>query len=113
MGRDLYEHEPVFRDTLAACDEAMRSHLGWSVIDQIMRETSHKWLDQIPRLHPTLVAIQIGLATLLRAWSLEPDAVIGHSVGEISAACVTGILSLADAARVTCLRSKLLGAVET
>jgi myxalamid-type polyketide synthase MxaE and MxaD len=112
MGRDLYEQEPVFRETLAAFDDNMRGHAGWSIVDRIVREPSSAWLDQIAYLHPTMVAMQVSLAALFRSWGIEPDAVIGHSVGEISAACVAGKLSLADAARVISLRSRLLGAVE-
>ena len=60
-------------------------------------------------MQPLLFALQVGLAALWRAWGLEPDAVVGHSLGEIAAAHVAGALSLDEAARVVGVRSRLLG----
>src|SRR5690606_23185549 len=64
--------------------------------------------DQIDVIQPALVAFEMGLAELWRSWGVEPQAVVGHSLGEVAAAFTAGILSLEDAARVICLRSQLL-----
>ena len=108
MGRRLMQGEPVFREALARCDEAMQRHVGWSLQEMLTAGEASGWLDRIDRIQPALFAIQVALAALWRSWGVEPDAVVGHSMGEIAAAFVAGALSLDDAARVVCRRSLLL-----
>ena len=107
MASDLVRREPVVADTLARCDEALRRYLDWSLRDAIDSADS-EWLDSIDLVQPALFAIQIALTSLLRSWGIEPAAVVGHSMGEVSAAHVAGSLGLDDAARVICHRSRLL-----
>ncbi len=104
MGRELMRQEPVFAAAVRACDEAMRPFAGWSLLDVIAEES---WTG-IDRIQPAIFAVQVGLAALWRWWGIAPDAVIGHSMGEIAAAHVAGALSLTDAARVICRRSALM-----
>ena len=108
MGRQLYEQETIFRETIQACDQAIRKYANWSVIDVIFADDSAERWDQIDVVQPTLFAIQMALAALWRSWGVEPEAVAGHSMGEVAAAAVAGAISLEDAARIIVLRSQLL-----
>jgi acyl transferase domain-containing protein/NAD(P)-dependent dehydrogenase (short-subunit alcohol dehydrogenase family)/acyl carrier protein len=106
MGRELLESEPVFRQTMEACDAAIKTETGWSVIE-LLRSADEERLKQLDVIQPTLWAMEIALAELWRSWGIEPDVVIGHSMGESAAAYVSGALSLSDAAAVICRRSRL------
>jgi acyl transferase domain-containing protein len=105
MGHEVLTAEPAFHDRLAACDAAIRAEAGWSVLDVL-----HGALPEQGEavIQPTLWAVQVGLAALWRHWGVEPDLVIGHSMGEIAAACEAGSLSIADGAAVVCRRSALI-----
>jgi acyl transferase domain-containing protein/acyl-CoA synthetase (AMP-forming)/AMP-acid ligase II/NADPH:quinone reductase-like Zn-dependent oxidoreductase/NAD(P)-dependent dehydrogenase (short-subunit alcohol dehydrogenase family)/acyl carrier protein len=108
MGQQLYAQEPVFRDALATCDEALRPHLDGSVVAELLAEDNDSWLGDIGLVQPAIFAVQVAQAALWRSWGIEPEAVIGHSLGEVSAAYVSGALTLADAAQVICARARLL-----
>lgn len=110
MGRELMVREPLFRETLAKCEEAMQPFVSWSLQTQLTidPESPDYRLSEIDVIQPVLISIEIALATLWRSWGIEPDAVIGHSMGEVGAAFVAGALSLTEAMQVICLRSKLL-----
>ncbi|WP_425435738.1 SDR family NAD(P)-dependent oxidoreductase [Lentzea kentuckyensis] len=107
MGIELFEQEPVFRDRLLACAEALRPHTGWSLVDALRTGP----LDRVDVVQPALFAVMVSLAELWQAHGVRPAAVIGHSQGEIAAACVAGALSLDDAARVVALRSKAIATI--
>jgi acyl transferase domain-containing protein/acyl-CoA synthetase (AMP-forming)/AMP-acid ligase II/acyl carrier protein len=108
MGQELCEQELVFRQVLEQCDLLIQRHTNWSLLEQIAADEVHSRLDEIDVAQPVLFAIQVGLAALWRSWDVEPDAVVGHSLGEVAAAHVAGALSLEDAVRIVCLRSQLL-----
>ncbi|WNG36075.1 SDR family NAD(P)-dependent oxidoreductase [Archangium violaceum] len=108
MGRELLRHEPVFREALEECDEAIRACAGWSLIDELLADEPRSRMRSIEVIQPTLFAIEVAMAALWRSWGVEPDAVVGHSMGEAAAACIAGVLRLKDAARVICDRSQLL-----
>ncbi|WP_438004487.1 type I polyketide synthase [Sorangium sp. So ce321] len=108
MGRDLLASEPVFREAIEACDAAIRREAGWSLLDELGADEGRSRLGQIDVVQPALFAMEVALAALWRSWGVEPDAVVGHSMGEVAAAHVAGALSLDDAARVICRRSRLL-----
>ncbi|WP_375772902.1 SDR family NAD(P)-dependent oxidoreductase [Archangium gephyra] len=108
MGRELQAREPVFREALAAFDAAIRKVAGWSVLEELLADAGRSRLDQVDVIQPCIVAIQIALAALWRSWGVEPAVVVGQSMGEVSAACVAGALSLEDAARVITARSRLV-----
>ncbi len=114
MGRELLAREPAFRASLEACDRAIAAESGWSVL-QVLEDTLELARDdrraRVEIIQPVLFAVQVALAALWRAWGVEPDAVLGHSMGEVAAAHVAGALSLGDAARVICRRSQLLQGV--
>ncbi|MEU3183884.1 SDR family NAD(P)-dependent oxidoreductase [Streptomyces sp. NPDC006923] len=105
MGADLLRSEPVFRTALEAVDAELRPRLGWSVIEELSREEPRLRLTEVAQ--PLLFAVQIGLVRMLdEVYGVRPDAVVGHSVGEIAAAHVSGVLDLADACLVVTERSR-------
>ncbi|NUT96943.1 MAG: acyltransferase domain-containing protein [Saccharothrix sp.] len=106
MGRELLDTSPAFRAAMFRCDEAIRAETGWSVIEKL-RDPGATW-EEIDVVQPSLWAMEVALAETWRAWGVEPDVVIGHSMGEVAAACVSGALSLADGAAVICRRSSLM-----
>ncbi len=105
MAQGLLETEPEFRKAIEECDRAIQAEAGWSVLHELLNPARQ---EQVRVIQPLLFAIQIGLARLWRSLGIEPDAVIGHSMGEVAAACIAGALSLEDAAQVICRRSELL-----
>ncbi len=108
MGRSLLETEPVFREALDRCDRAITARGGRSVVEALAASEERAGMDRVEIVQPTLFAIQVALAALWRSWGVEPDAVVGHSMGEVAAAHVAGILSLEDAAWIITERSRLL-----
>lgn len=107
MGRGLLEQEPVFREMLKSCDQALRPHTGWSVIEEILAPPTST-AEDIDRVQPTLFALMVALTELWRSWGVEPEAVVGHSMGEVAAAVACGALSLEDGAAVIAHRSRLM-----
>ncbi|MEV4561325.1 beta-ketoacyl synthase N-terminal-like domain-containing protein [Kitasatospora sp. NPDC049285] len=108
MGRQLMGECEVFRAAVQACDEAIRHWQGESVIERIHRTDLDALPDDLTLIQPALFAVGVGLAARWRSLGIEPDVVAGHSMGEITAACVAGALSLEDAAQIITLRSRLL-----
>ncbi|AGL16001.1 type I polyketide synthase [Actinoplanes sp. N902-109] len=101
MGRRLLDSSPVFAARLAECEQA----LGWSVAD-VLRE--QRGLERADVVQPVLWAVMVSLAAVWEAAGVVPEAVVGHSQGEVAAATVAGMLSVADAARVVTARSQAL-----
>ncbi|MHC3468731.1 type I polyketide synthase [Streptomyces sp. 7R007] len=107
MGRQLLNTEPVFREAVEACEEEMRKWIPWSPLASLRGEPDSRPFDEgIPQ--ELIFAVQVGLVALWRSWGVEPAAVVGHSMGEVAAAWAAGALTLAQAAEVLCLRSRLL-----
>ncbi len=109
MARGLLD-EPAFATSLAAVDAALAAH-GATPTEALLRRDDGAWLESVSTVHPALFAIGTALAALWRAWGVEPDAVIGHSLGEVTAAHVAGALTLEDAARLIVVRSRHLAAL--
>ena len=108
MGRMLFDQEPVFRAALERCEGAIRAEAGWSVIEEMSRPETETRLAQTEYAQPALFALHVALAELWRSWGVIPAAVLGHSVGEVAAAHLAGILTLEEAARVIVLRGRLM-----
>ncbi|WP_437310875.1 SDR family NAD(P)-dependent oxidoreductase [Sorangium sp. So ce388] len=108
MGRQLLGEEPAFRAALTACSAAIQAESGVSVVGELAADAGSSRLHEIDVIQPALFAIEVALAALWRAWGIEPDAVVGHSMGEVAAAHVAGALSLEDAAAIICRRSRML-----
>ena len=107
MGRTLLLNEPVFRTAIEACDEPIYKLTGWRVSERLMAADAEGFVSQ-DIIQPTLFAVMVGLAALWRSFGVEPEAVVGHSMGEVAAAAVCGALSLDEAAAVICGRSRLM-----
>ncbi len=108
MGRDLAAASPAFAARLAECGRALAPHVDWDLGQVLAGADGAPGLDRADVVQPALWAVMVSLAAAWQAAGVTPDAVAGHSQGEIAAACVAGILSLEDAARVVALRSRAL-----
>ncbi|HWO18950.1 MAG TPA: SDR family NAD(P)-dependent oxidoreductase [Kofleriaceae bacterium] len=108
MARALLESTRVFRDQILACERAFAPYVPWSLLAVLQGEPGAPGLERVDVVQPALFAVMIGLAALWRSMGVEPDAVVGHSQGEIAAAHVAGALTLEDAAAVVTLRSRAL-----
>ncbi|MFI9722689.1 beta-ketoacyl synthase N-terminal-like domain-containing protein [Streptomyces sp. NPDC052396] len=105
MAADLLAESEVFARSMAACEEALAPHIDWSVRAVLRGETGQPPLSRVDVAQTSLFAAMVALSTLWQSLGVRPDAVIGHSQGEIAAACVSGALSLADAAKVVARRA--------
>ena len=108
MARELFHTAPAFADSIRACAAALAPHTDWSLLDVLLGEPGAPGLDRVDVVQPALFAVMVSLAALWQASGVRPDAVIGHSQGEIAAAYVAGALSLEDAAAVVALRSRAI-----
>ncbi|MFI1913806.1 type I polyketide synthase [Nocardia sp. NPDC020380] len=108
MATELLASSPVFAARMAECAAALEPYVGWRLTDALRDEAL---LQRVDVVQPVLFAVMVSLAEVWRAHGVEPAAVVGHSQGEIAAACVAGALSLADAARIVALRSRALTAL--
>ncbi|MDR8412929.1 type I polyketide synthase [Nonomuraea sp. 3-1Str] len=108
MAVDLLDADPRFRERLERCDRALAAYSGWSVVDVLRGADGARPLEGADVIQPVLFAVMVSLAGLWRSLGVNPAAVLGHSQGEITAACVAGVLSLEEAARVVVLRSRAL-----
>jgi acyl transferase domain-containing protein/acyl carrier protein len=106
MGRQLLDEEPVFRAAVEACDRLLRQYADWSLLQELRKEESASRMNDTTVAQPALFAIQVGLAEMWRSWGIVPAAVIGHSLGELAAAYIAGILDLEEVVRVVFHRSR-------
>ncbi|MER5780046.1 acyltransferase domain-containing protein, partial [Streptomyces sp. NPDC002039] len=108
MGRELWDSSPVFGESMVACERALSPLVDWSLRDVVFREADDPLWGRVDVVQPVLWAVMVSLAAVWRSFGVEPAAVIGHSQGEVAAACVAGGLSLEDGARVAAVRSRLV-----
>ena len=111
MGRELFEHNKIFRESINACDAAFQPYTDWSLLGELNASPESSRLNEINVIQPALFAMQVSLAKVWMSWGISPDAVVGHSMGEVAAAYISGALSLDDAARIICSRSRLMKTV--
>ncbi|MER6091337.1 amino acid adenylation domain-containing protein [Streptomyces bluensis] len=107
MGRDLYTTERHFRDALHECADLLAPHTDVPLLDLLWGDAQHL-LDQTRYAQPAIVSIEVALARYLEAAGVRPDAVAGHSLGELTAAWAAGVVSLPDLLRLTALRGRLM-----
>ncbi len=108
MAVELLDNSPVFAEQMSQCEVALSELVDWSLVDVLRGESGGPGLDRVDVVQPALWAIMVSLAGLWRACGVSPVAVVGHSQGEIAAACVAGGLSFEDGARVVVSRSRAL-----
>jgi amino acid adenylation domain-containing protein len=111
MGRGLLTTEPAFREALEACDVAFGRQADWSLLAELAAVESYSRVEEPDVAQPVLFALQVALAALWRSWGIMPDAVVGHSLGEVAAAHVAGALGLDDALAVARHRGRLTSRV--
>ncbi|WP_374199237.1 type I polyketide synthase [Streptomyces sp. ISL-44] len=107
MGRELLARNPVFAETIDACDAALRPFTGWSVREVLAgEEGDHPPFDRVDVVQPALFAMGVGLSAVWRSLGVEPSAVVGHSQGEVVAAVVSGALTLEQGSQIVAQRSQ-------
>ncbi|MGA7050188.1 MAG: acyltransferase domain-containing protein, partial [Mycobacterium sp.] len=117
MARELFSAEPVFADTMTRCADAVSEILPQPLLEVLFatdRETGGEAGEKLRHTsfaQPALFAVEMGLARLWQSWGVEPDVVLGHSVGQYAAACVAGVFSLEDGARLMAERGRLFGSL--
>jgi acyl transferase domain-containing protein len=116
MGRQLYDQEPVFRQSVDRCAEILRPLLDLDLREvlyptpgnQQAEEQAIARLNQTCYTQPALFTIEYALAQLWQSWGVQPAAMIGHSIGEFVAACLAGVFSLADALKLVATRAQMM-----
>ena len=123
MGRGLYQQDPVFGDVIDSISEQclhdgslgadLRTYLLWSEDSKMSHAEATAAMSETGLTQPAIFAVEIAMATLLRHWGIKPDAIIGHSVGEIAGACLSGMLTLNDATALAVERGRLMASMPT
>jgi polyketide synthase 12 len=108
MALDLLDESPAFAGRMRECAAALAPYTDWALLDVLPDAAA---LERVDVIQPVLFAVMVSLAAVWEAHGVRPDAVAGHSQGEIAAACVAGALSLDDAARVVTARSQALALI--
>ncbi|MBA3258462.1 MAG: acyltransferase domain-containing protein, partial [Gemmatimonadales bacterium] len=112
MGRDLYATQPVFRAALERCDRFLHSSFERSLLEVLYPAPGvAPLLARADYAQPALFAVQVALAELWRSWGVMPDVVLGHSIGELAAACVAGVFTVEDGLRLAAERGRLMHAL--
>ena len=113
MGAELHRHEPVFREVIDECAALLLPELGRDLRELLVplperRDAAGAELEQTALTQPALFAVEMALARLWISWGVEPNALIGHSIGEYAAACLAGVLTLAEGTRLVAARGRLM-----
>ncbi|WP_265270990.1 type I polyketide synthase [Nostoc sp. KVJ3] len=115
MGKTLYQTEPKFRQALQECEAILHTELEIPLLE-ILYPTTEKekaagLLQQTAYTQPALFALEYALAQLWQSWGIQPDVVLGHSVGEYVAACIAGVFSLKEGLKLIAARGRLMQSV--
>lgn len=116
MGRDLYDAEPVFREALNLCAELLEPEIGRNLLDVIYpSDAKSSEMEDVLRdtaiTQPAIFAMSYALAKQWAHWGIEPDVLIGHSIGEFAAATLAGVMDLSAAIKLIATRGRLMGAL--
>lgn len=107
MGRQLLQGEPLFREKIEHCDRLLSQYTSWSLLAELTASEEQSRINETEITQAAIFSVQVALAALWSSWGIYPDAIVGHSVGEVAAAHVAGVLSLEDAVRVIFHRSRV------
>ena len=110
MATGLLERSPFFAERMGECEQALAPHVGWS-LQEVLRDPDGEWLERLDIVQPALWAAMVSLARLWQACGVSPQALIGHSQGEIAAAHIAGALSLDDAALLIAHRGRAMAEI--
>ena len=112
MGRQLYETQPVFREALDRCAAALKGELERPLLEVLYPAAgAASPIDETRYTQPALFALEYALAQVWKSWGIEPDVVLGHSVGEYVAACVAGVFSVEDGLKLIARRAAMMQAL--
>ncbi|WP_290918571.1 non-ribosomal peptide synthetase/type I polyketide synthase [Halodesulfovibrio sp.] len=107
MGKELYRYYPAFKEAIDDCEEITKQ-LFEPLLTELLFSTPQETLNETCYTQPALFAYEYALAKLLISWGVKADVLMGHSIGEYVAACISGVFSLEDALRLVVLRGKLI-----
>lgn len=110
MGMSLYKREAIFRTAFDECDALIRDLAGWSLLEKLATADADSELGRTKYAQPSIFAVEIALARLWQSWGITPSAVIGHSAGEVAAACIAGTITLQESIRIVVNRGRLMDA---
>lgn len=108
MGRNLLSYCPAFREVIDSCGREFARYGQWSLLAELGRSEDTSRMQQTHIAQPSLFAIQVGLAAVWKSWGIEPSVIVGHSVGEIAAAYISGALTFGDACAVAFHRGRTM-----
>jgi acyl transferase domain-containing protein/thioesterase domain-containing protein/acyl carrier protein len=111
MGRELLAQSQPFRAKIEECDALFREFGNWSLVKELSRDQDSSKMEKAALAQPAIFALQVALAALWQSYGVSPSAVVGHSVGEVAAAHVAGVLTLREAARIVFHRGRTMSSV--
>ena len=107
MGRQLMESSPLFLESLKKCDKYLFELAGWSLLEELLKNEDNSRMEDPQVAQLANYAIQVSLTSLLNSWGIKPDAVAGHSIGEVAAAYASGAITLEEGILTTYHRSRI------
>jgi len=113
MARDLYENEKVFRECVDYCEKVLEPHIGFKITETLYppaggEELAAEKLSQTSITQPALFTVEYSLARTFMSWGIKPQSMIGHSIGEYVAACISDVMSIDDALYLVSQRGRLI-----
>ncbi len=108
MGKELYETQPVFRASIDKCDRILRPHLEKPLLEILYSQSPTPLIDETTYTQAAIFALEYALCKLWRSWGINPEIVMGHSVGEYVAAAIAGVFSLEDGLKLIAARGRLM-----
>ncbi|MEZ6138232.1 MAG: type I polyketide synthase [Pirellulaceae bacterium] len=108
MGRGLLQYSPAFRSVIKQCDAEFSKYGDWSLLEELQRGELDSRMQETSIAQPSIFAIQVALAAVWESWGIRPTAIVGHSVGEIAAAFLSGALDWEDACLVAFHRGRTM-----